>query len=162
MPLIQQPGRYAATVAGAEFGESNNGTPFLRLDINTDAGESTSAWLYLSEKALPGSVRTLRDAFGFDNDFETVVDQVVGKPCSITVEAEEYEGKERLRVKWVNGPRTTKPIDNQESFLKTLAAKAARIPKEAPKAGSAPTKPAPKPAPAKQSAAKAGGSEGPF
>lgn len=146
MPLITNPGRYLSTVSTAEFGESNNGTPFLRLDINTNDGESISGWLYLSEKALPNSVRTLRDAFGFDGNFETVIEQVAGKPCSITCESEEYEGKERIRVKWINAPRLSKPIDNQGAFLKALSAKAARIPKEAPKAGAAPVKLPPKPA----------------
>ncbi len=140
MPKIETPGRYAATVSSAEFGESNNGTPFLALSFNTDQGGAITGWLYLSEKALPGSLRTLREAFEFNGDFETVVEQVNGKACSITVEAEEYEGKERLRVKWINSPRSSKPIDNQESFLKALSAKAARIPKEAPRAGSAPTR----------------------
>lgn len=139
MPTIQNPDRYAVTVSTAEFGESKNGTPFLALNFKTDQDETITGWLYLSEKALPGSLRTLRDAFNFDNNFDTVLDQVTGKPCSITVETEEYEGKERLRVKWINAPRSSKPIDNQGEFLKALSAKAARIPKEAPKAA-APTK----------------------
>ncbi len=147
MPLIQNPGRYLATVSTAEFGESTNGTPFLRLDINTNDGESISGWLYLSEKALPNSVRTIKEAFEFNGDFESVIDQVTGKPCSITVEREEYEGKERMRVRWINGPRISKPIDNQSEFLKALSAKAARLPKPAPRAAAVPVKPAAKPAP---------------
>lgn len=142
MSKIENPGRYPATVASAEFGESQNGTPFIALSLNTDAGDSITAWLYLSEKALPSSVRTLRDAFEFNGDFETVIDQITGKPCSITCELDSYEGKERMRVKWINSPRTSKPIDNQNEFLKALSAKAARIPKEAPKAPvKAPAKP---------------------
>lgn len=147
MSSIQNPGKYPATVSSAEFGESSTGTPYLRIDFNTEAGESIAGYLYLSEKALPNSVRTLRDAFEFDGNFESAVEQITGKPCSITVENEEYDGKERMKVKWINSPRSSKPIDNQESFLKSLSAKAARIPKEAPK-NLPPTKPAPK-APAK-------------
>jgi hypothetical protein len=162
MSLIQSPGKYAATVASAEFGESEKGTPFLKIDFNTDQGESISGWLYLSEKALPGSLRTLREAFEFDGNFETVVDQITGKPCSITCENEEYDGKERIKVKWINSPRSSKPIDNQESFLKALSAKAARLPKEAPRAGSAPTKtPPPAKAPVR-SGAKTSTEDGPF
>lgn len=140
MPKIENPGRYAATVTSAEFGESNNGTPFLALSFSTEEGGAITGWLYLSEKALPNSVKTLRDAFLFDGDFETVIDQVTGKPCSITVETEEYDGKERLRVRWINGPRTSKAIDNQGEFLKALSAKAARIPKQVAKAGTAHTR----------------------
>lgn len=142
MPKIETPGRYAVTVTSAEFGESNTGTPYLNLALNTEDGAYIGAWLYLSEKALPNSVKTLRDAFDFNGDFETLLEQVNGKPCSITVETEQYEGKDRLRVRWINAPRSSKPIDNQASFLKALSAKAARIPKEAPKAAA--IRPAPK------------------
>lgn len=152
MPTIQNPDRYAVTVKSAEFGETKNGTPYLALEFITEAADTITGWLYLSEKALANSVKTLRDAFGFDGDFETVIDQVGSKPCSITVELEEYEGKERLKVKWINGPRTSKPIDNQSAFLKALSAKAARIPKEATRAGAAPAKAPAKAAPAKASA----------
>lgn len=148
MPLLNTPGRHAASVTAVEFGESNSGTPFLRLDFNTTDG-SIAGWLYLSDKALPGTVRTLRQAFDFNGDFESAKEQIAGKECSIVVEAEEYDGKERLKVKWVNSPRSTKPIEGGADFLKQLSAKASRVPKDAPKAA-APAKPAPKPAPKPQ------------
>lgn len=132
MPKIENAGRYPATVQSAEFGESEKGTPFLNLSLNTDDGAYIGAWLYLSEKALANSVKTLRDAFGFDGNFETVIDQITGKPCSITVEFEaDDKGQDRLRVKWINAPRTTKPIENQNEFLKSLTSKASRIPAKA-------------------------------
>lgn len=153
MPTIQNPDRYAVTVKSAEFGETKNGTPFLSLGFSTETDETIVGYLYLSEKALANSVKTLRDAFGFDGNFETVIEQVVSKPCSITVELDDYEGKERLRVKWINGPRSSKPIDNQAEFLKALSAKAARIPKEASRSGTAPAKAPAKAAPAPAKAA---------
>lgn len=137
MTTINTVGRHSAIVQASEFGESGTGTPYLRIDFAGDgeASEgSISAWLYLSEKALPNTVRTLRDAFGFDGDFETVSEQIADKPCSLTCESERYEDKDRVKVKWINAPRTSRPIADQSSFLKTLSAKAARIPKEAPKA----------------------------
>lgn len=140
MSKINTVGRHSAKVESAEFGESDKGTPYLRIQFVSEDGESAIAgFLYLSEKALANSVNTLRDAFGFDGNFETVIDQITDKPCSITNECEEYEGKDRVKVKWINGPRTSKPIENQSSFLKTLSAKAARIPAKAP-AGAAPTR----------------------
>lgn len=140
MSKISNVGRHAAKVESAEFGETEKGTPYLRIQFVSEDGESSIAgFLYLSEKALANSVNTLRDAFGFDGNFETVIDQITDKPCSITNESEEYEGKDRVKVKWINGPRTSKPIDNQSSFLKTLSAKAARIPAKV-AAGAAPTR----------------------
>ena len=99
------------------------GTPYLQLSLETEDGEYTTAWLYLSEKAFENTTNRLKDAFGFDGDFETAVQQVRGKPCSITVEEDEDDrGKMRLRVAWVNPPRETKPV--ADGFLAKLSAKA--------------------------------------
>jgi hypothetical protein len=146
MPKLTNPGRYPATVTSAEFGESDKGTPYLLLSMNTEGGETADAYLYLSEKALPNALKTLRDAFDFDGNFETAVDQVTGRQVSITCEIEEYDGKERCRVKWINKPRSGGEIANKDSFLKALSAKAARIPAAAPKATTT-RPPAARPAP---------------
>lgn len=134
MPLIQNPGRYTATVESAELGQSEKGTPFLALICKTEQGEELTAYLYLSDAAVERTVKTLREVFGFDNNFETVVAQVTGKECSIVVEAEEYEGKTRMKVKWVNavGGWSGKPLENAESLLPQLSARAKRIPAAAP------------------------------
>ena len=160
MPLIKNPGRYTATVESAELGQSDKGTPFLSLACKTDQGEELTAYLYLSDAAVERTVKTLREVFAFDNNFETVVQQVTGRTCSIVVEAEEYEGKTRMKVKWVNtvGGSTAKPLDNASSLLAQLSAKAKRIPAAAPMAGrtaqpAARPDPAARPAQAAKSAA---------
>ena len=137
MPMIDTPGRYAATVVDAHFGQSNkNGTPHLELNLATEDGEHISAWLYLSPKAFENTTRRLRETFGFNGDYETAVQQVRGKPCSITVEEEETEdGKRRLRVAWVNPPRTVKPVE--DGFLAQLTAKAREMGLAAPSVASA-------------------------
>lgn len=157
MPLIKNPGRYTATVKSAELGQSaENGTPYLSLLCKTAEGEELTAYLYLSDAAFERTTKTLREVFGFDNNFESVVAQVTGKECSIVVEAEEYEGKTRMRVKWINavGGSSGKPLENAGSLLAQLSAKAKRIPAAAPSAArtAAPaSRPAPaaRPAPAK-------------
>lgn len=146
MPLIKSPGRYTATVQSAELGQSaEKGTPFLALLCQTEQGEDLTAFLYLSDAAFERTTKTLREVFGFDNDFETVVEQVTGKECSIVVEAEEYEGKERMRIKWVNpvGGGAGKPLENAGSLLAQLSAKAKRIPVAAPRAAARPAPAAP-------------------
>lgn len=152
MATIQNPDRYPVTVKSAEFGETKTGTPYLALEFITTESNTITGWLYLSEKALGNSLKTLRDAFNFDGKFETVIDQVLAKPCSITVELEEYEGKERLKVKWINAARSSKPIDNQAAFLKALSAKAARIPAGAERTVPAPANVPLRPLPAKPAA----------
>ena len=148
MPLIQNPGRYTATVESAELGQSEKGTPFLALLCKTDQCEELTAYLYLSDAAVERTVKTLREVFAFDNSFESVVQQVTGKPCSIVVEAEEYEGKTRMKIKWVNsvGGSSAKPLDNAASLLAQLSAKAKRIPAAAPAAART-AAPAARPAP---------------
>ena len=151
MPTITEAGDYTATVSKAEFGESKNGTPFLALNFKV-ADDTIIGWLYLSDAALPHSVKALKDAFNFNGDFESAVSQVEGKPCRIVVEIDSYEGKEKAKVKFINnidGGYKAKPIANAQSFLKSLTAKAARIPAASPAAPSAaPTRaPAAKPAP---------------
>lgn len=135
MPIISQPGRYAATVKSAAFGESEKGTTFLQLDFAADNGDTISGWLYLSEAAFERSVKTLRETFAFNDDFNTAVDQVSGKRCSIVIDIENFEGKDRAKVKWINPEHSEpKPLSNAVATLAALSAKAARIAKPAPKA----------------------------
>ena len=158
MPLIKNPGRYTATVETAELGQSEaKGTPYLSLLCKTAEGEELTAYLYLSDAAFERTTKTLREVFGFDNNFETVVAQVTGKECSIVVEAEEFEGKTRMKVKWVNtvGGSAGKPLENAGTLLAQLSAKAKRIPSAAPAAArTAPVAARPaRPAPAPKAAA---------
>jgi hypothetical protein len=150
MPLIKNPGRYTATVKTAELGQSaEKGTPYLSLLCKTAEGDELTAYLYLSDAAFERTTKTLREVFGFDNNFETIVEQVTGKECSIVVEAEEYEGKTRMRVKWVNtvSGSSGKPLENAGSLLAQLSAKAKRIPAATP-TSSRTAAPASRPAPA--------------
>jgi hypothetical protein len=130
------------TIKNAEFGESDTGTPFFRLDCERDDGDFISAWIYLSEAAFAQAVKTLRDAFQFNGDFETAISQVTGRRCSIVTEFENFNGKDRLKVKWVNSLRApVKPIEGGVSFLKKLTKDAKRVPIDAPRArASAPVK----------------------
>jgi len=152
MAKITEPGDYSVTVQTVEIGESSKGTPqiYLFFVTDTDPSDSIAGWLYLSPKALPHTVKALREAFDFDGDFENLEAQVKDKPCSITVKLEQDQsGNEQPRVQWINkagGGYKSKPLTDAGNFLKNLTAQAKRIPKEAPKAAGT----APKAAPAAQ------------
>lgn len=136
MGYIQDAGRYTVTVKDVDFGESKEKkTPFLGIAFETDGGDGIEANLYFGDvkstkdnkTSTERVVNMLRTVFGFDDNFETIHGQLVGKRCSITVELEEHNGKEYARVKWINAERSRQPIADEKNFLAQLSAKAARI-----------------------------------
>lgn len=157
MSKIETIGRHEVLVKTASFGESKTGTPFIEFNFENDKGESILGWLYLSPAAFDNSVKTLRDAFGFDNNFETLPAQVTNKRCAITTEEEEYEGKPRLKVKWINALRSVVPLKDP-SALSKFSALAARIPVEQ-RAKAANTTPKAAPAPKAATTAPAASSD---
>lgn len=134
MPKIETAGRHACKVTAINFGESGKGTPYLFLDFKrTDDGYTKEGYLYLSEKAFPGTVQCLREVFGFDGNFEAIGPQLVGKDCSILTDFElNDQGKEQLRVKFINRPGVSKPIENQSALLKQLTQQAKNVPNRVP------------------------------
>jgi hypothetical protein len=138
-------GKHEATVTGAFLSESSKGTPCVQIEFDAN-GDTGTAWLYLSDAAFERAVKTLRDAFGFDDDFETLPDQLVGKQCQIVVEEEaDDKGVLRPRVKWINPLRSApRPLSNAEVLTAKLSAKSSRIAREVGAATRAPA-PAAKP-----------------
>jgi len=138
-------GKHQATVTGAFLSESSKGTPCVQIEFDAN-GETATAWLYLSDAAFERAVKTLRDAFGFDDNFETLPDQLIGKQCQIVVEDEaDDKGVLRPRVKWINSLRSApRPLSNAEVLTAKLSAKASRIAREVGAASRAPA-PAAKP-----------------
>lgn len=148
MPLINTAGRHAVKVTSCEFGESGKSKPYVAFDFRREDGHTLVGFLTLVDKGDPNKIseftlKTLREVFAFDGNFETLPDQAVGKDCSIVTEFEaDEQGKDRLRVRYINPLSSVKPLTNAATLLKTLTEQAKRIP---PKAGG------PKPAPSKPS-----------
>ena len=124
-------GKYVATVTEAALSESSKGTPCVQITFES-GGQMATSWLYLSENAFERSLKTLREVFNFDDDFDTLPDQVVGKECQIVVEEEaDDKGNLKPRVKWINPLRAPpRPLSNAEALIAKLSAKAARIVRE--------------------------------
>lgn len=150
MALIST-GRHDVTINNISFGKSKTkGTPFLYLAFEDEDENQIGAWLYLSHTATPGkqsalaiTTQTLRDAVGFDGNYQTIRQQLEGAECSIVVEAEEDQnGNERNRVKWINargGGNGGDEIGDESDFLRSLTAQASRITLPPPRAGKAPS-----------------------
>lgn len=141
--MSQHPtGKFIATVRKVTVGESTKkGTPGVFFDFETGEG-AIEGTLWLSEKAYERTLNTLRECFGFNDDFSTLAEQAEGKQVNIDVQMEPDEKgeKEWPRVKWINPLRAAaKPVAG--GLLAQLSARAKMVarPATAPKA---PTPPA--------------------
>lgn len=81
-------------------------TPFICLSLevtgdDVDAGKTISWNGWLSDKAFDKTIDRLIEVFGFNGDLNAL-DTLEGKTCQITTESETYEGKTRVKVKWLN------------------------------------------------------------
>ena len=163
-------GRHKATVVAATVGESSqNKTPGVFIDFQLEGGADIRGTLWLTDKQFTiksgkragqtstpyeETLNTLREVFGFNDDFATIHDQLEGRACSVVIEHEADQKdptKFWPRVKWINaanaGPKPVAPVDNSLLARLSRQAKAVARPADAP----APQpKAAPKPAPAAQ------------
>ena len=107
---------YAGTIIAHALGESKQGTPSIRLQIQAYEDLATHqpvdqvyyADLWLTEKAAEHSMATLR-ALGYQEDTLEPLnngDRMImrGKACEIKTKTEEYNGKSYEKVEYVNAP----------------------------------------------------------
>ena len=125
---------YSATITGHGFAESKNThTPSIKFALKAtydlDAQQPVDyADLWLSDKAIENTCKTLRD-IGFNSDnMQDLNDSgvMVGVEVEITTEDDEYNGQVREKVKFMNAAgsyarRGVKPMDSTQA--KKLAAK---------------------------------------
>lgn len=132
-------GKHIVTVTAAALSESSKGTPCIQIEFES-AGETATSWLYLSDAAFENSVKTLRDAFGFDDNFETLEAQLIGRKCQIVIQEEANDkGEMKPRVKWINPLRAPpRPLSNAEELKAKLSAKAARLVRDVKESGGNP------------------------
>ena len=100
------------------FGESGViKTPFIEISLEVvddpeEAGKFVTWYGYLSEKNVPGkrnaleiTIETLTNTFGFDGDLNALYNGTTSfdlMPCCGTTAIETYEGKERVKICWLN------------------------------------------------------------
>lgn len=121
-------GKYTAQYVGHVHGTSSTGKEQIELEWRvTDGpyeGEKIRSWHYFStDKAAEISFKALENA-GWDGEDIFRLNGLGSVPVEIVVKSEEYQGKMRSRVQWVNKPRGQAP-ETQEfsSRLAELAAK---------------------------------------
>lgn len=115
-------------------------TPFVRIPLVVTEGEHAGkiitykAWLSIG--AFDNTIKRLAEVFGFDGDLASLhlgKQSLAGKPCNIQTDCETYQGKDRIKVAWLNPPGGggAKPLEESKvnSIIGKLNAKAKAIAK---------------------------------
>ncbi len=170
MADLIQAGTHDVHVKETYLGKSKvKGTPYVGVVLQDDQGCTLTWYGYLSDAAVERTIQVLQD-IGWnaeeDNWEVAALDatpRLVNVACQIVVEDEEYEGKVRPKVKWLNpegggtGVRETMAPEEVKSFSseirKRILASKGPQPSKAPSRSSAPAT-ARKARPAQSEAAK--------
>lgn len=108
-------GKKIARTAGARFIQAEKGTLGIEVAFRFKDGETEEKmnWVgWLSPAAIENTMKTLVEALDFNGD--DTIDPATNmlnagalnkeKDVELVIDTEEYEGKSRLRIKWVNAP----------------------------------------------------------
>lgn len=128
------PGTYKAKAIRAELGESQNGTPFAAVTFRLEDHDDTIVWYgYITDKTTERTLRSLRIAGWIGNDLRTIEGDgsALREVVDLVIQDDEYNGKVRSKVQWVNKPKSSAGFD-KEALAKRLAAVAKVTTKEKP------------------------------
>lgn len=104
-------GTWPVTIAETYLGKSSQKqTPFLAIVVEDENGGRLTHWAYLSDAAVMFTVKLLED-LGWDpvsDDMQISAldrtDRLVGKIAEVVVHDEEFDGKVRRKIKYLNAP----------------------------------------------------------
>jgi hypothetical protein len=133
-------------------------TPCLVVVFEDDQMRRISHNLWLSEKAVPGTLDVLEKVLGWDGGADDYrieaingTDRLIQRPAQVVVAPETYEGKTFLKVKYVNEPGYmpgAPQLDDAKTKALGATLRAAFIKAKGPQANRAPSRATPA-APAK-------------
>ncbi len=101
-------GKYRAKAVGADFGVNENGKDYCFVGFEITAGthkdKTIGAWLYFStDENKERSIESLRNCgCTFPNGDITDSTGLGSREVELVVEHDEYNGKVRAKVKWIN------------------------------------------------------------
>lgn len=99
-------GKHKATVEAYAVTTTSKGDP--SVEVRFKLGEDSIVWRgYFTEKTIERTLETLAYLGMTTSDLDALGDPnsgalEIGKEAQLTIEPEEYNGKTRMRVKWVN------------------------------------------------------------
>lgn len=123
-----------AIAVEAELTESKNGKPQVRMSFKLDDGSRFTHYASLSGGALQYTVEQMRTCGWDGRAFDDLSSFGQGKAVVLVVDDEEYEGKTRAKVKFINEPgKRGAPVkggmlDELNARLAELAAPAGKPP----------------------------------
>lgn len=129
-------GRHRVRVTATALAETKNGTGQIVVGFEDNEGNSISAYLFTSDKAWEYTAEKLK-VLGWDpvangyrfEDLNLDPSPIAGNEVDIVTEEEQFEGKWRMKVKWINAPglgvERMQPAQ-ASSFAETLRARLLR------------------------------------
>ncbi len=158
----------------AQFGVSSNGNEQVVVNFEILDGEhagETMAWFgSFTDKTADKTLEGLRNCGWRGSDLATASTGPLEQEVSIVVQEEEYQGKVRSKIRWVNRPggggafKLEKPMarNDMKMFSSKMKAKAASIPEVKGAAPDRSVPPDPPPAAAPDTGAQHGADDVPF
>lgn len=105
---LEDGGRYPARVEGARLTTSDNGSDGIAMRFNCGEHGGISHTIYLTPARLEYAERELNN-LGIDSKklrsdefWDNIGQWLEGAECEIVIGEEEYQGKKRLKVKFIN------------------------------------------------------------
>jgi len=141
---VQPDQRYSARVTDARMTESMSGTPGIWVKFETPDGD-ISRTIYLTPATREHAQKSLNN-MGIDSDrlasdefWQDPAQFLVNATCEITTAEEEYEGKSRVVVQWINRAIT----QASDAAKRRAASLFQRVPEPQPIGASSNGRPAP-------------------
>ena len=106
-------------------------TPYICIPLevtgdDVDAGKTITWQGWMTDKSIERTIETLIECFDFNGDLNSLYagkQTFVGQPVGFTTAMEEYNGKTRWKVKWLNrAGYVHQPKKMDETTAKTLLA----------------------------------------
>ncbi len=133
---------FAVAEPGVCVSSTKSGKEYVAADFKITRGElagevvSWSGWL--TDKAMDRTIASLRalmhnevvvlgNAMGWVGDDISDLGELTNE-VSITVDHDEYDGKTRARVAWVNPPKRALAADKMKALAERIRAKASGVP----------------------------------
>lgn len=104
-------GKFRGVVVDAECGQSKKGAPQVVVEFQLETGDHIRWYGGLVDKGRKHALKAF-EALGFHGPL-SAVKQLVGREADLVLEEEEWEGKKRVKVRWVNkagGPLVSAPL----------------------------------------------------